>query len=404
MSALPLDGIRVVDFTQAVAGPHCTLWLASLGAEVIKIETERRPDSMRLSQLRSDEGSSVNKSPLFIVTNLWKKTCGIDISNPGGSELCRDLIRESDVVIDNFKAGVMEQFGLGYEDLKAIKPGIVMASISGYGHTGAYAGFAGFAPNIHAFSGLSEVTGYLGGPAEQMFMYYADVPPGQAAALGILAALRQRVRTGEGQYVDVAMSEVLVSLVPEPLLEFGLTGRTTTRRENRDPIMAPHGCYRCEGIQQWLAVAVAGDQQWRTFADILGHPEWADDPRWADTHLRHTNEDELDATIAAAVEPANAHELAERLMAAGIAAAPSNTVKDVLENPQHQARDFLGEVDQPEMGTATLPRLPWRLSTIEQEPFVPAPLIGQNTDEVLREILGLEEDAIRELRESGAVA
>jgi crotonobetainyl-CoA:carnitine CoA-transferase CaiB-like acyl-CoA transferase len=403
MQRLPLTGVRVIDFTQLLAGPHCTLWLASLGADVIKIESRRRPDPFRMSQPRPGETDPLNQNPLFITSNLMKRDCGIDIASPAGQELCHELIKRSDVVVENFRPGVVENFGLGYEQLREVKPDIIMASVSGYGHTGAYAAFSGMAPNLHAFSGLSAATGFEGGPPEQIFMYYGDIPPGQAAALGIIGALRHRKRTGEGQYIDVAMSEVLASLAPEPVLEYTFTGRTLLPRGNRDLVMVPHGCYPCAGRERWLAVAVASEERWQQFAAILGHEEWTRDPRFSDVYSRHQNEDALDELIAEATRPQEAPELVKRLLEAGIAAAPSNNIKDLLGDSQLLDTGFVLEIDQPVAGPALLPLLPWNISTVPERPVGPAPVLVSATDQVMRDVLELPDERIQDLRAAGVI-
>jgi benzylsuccinate CoA-transferase BbsF subunit len=399
----PLANIRVIDFTHVVAGPHCCMWLASLGAEVIKVESLSHPDSMRISQLRAGDEGSVEHSPTFVAANLMKKSCAIDISKPEGQDLAKRLVALSDVAVENFSPGVMDRFGLGYKDLVKVKPDLVMASISGFGQEGAYAGFVGVGQTIQAFSGLSSSTGYLGGPPEQFFMYYSDVLSGQSAAFGVLAALRHRMLTGEGQYVDVAMSEAAISVAPGAALHYAMTGRNLDRRENRDELMSPHGCYRCLGHERWIAVAVQNEAEWREFVRVLGHTQWLTDPRFLDMHLRLENQDDLDALINGVTRELDAYELSTRLQAAGIAAAPTQTAKDILADPHLDSRDFFVEVDQGALGTAKLPRMPWRISGVEHPVYTPAPRHGDSTDEVLQGLVGLDVDEIERLRSIGAV-
>jgi len=400
---LPLANVRVVDFTHVVAGPHCTMWLASLGAEVLKIETAAHPDSMRQSQLRAQDEGTIEKSPTFVAGNLSKKSVAINIATPEGRDLCRRLIAESDVVVENFSSGIVERFGLGYEDLRQIRPDIIMASISGFGHTGAYAGFVAVGQTIQAFSGISSTTGYIGGPPEQYFMYYCDVLTGQSAVLGILAALRHRARTGEGQFIDVAMSETAISVAPAAVLHYSATGQRLAPQGNSDEAMAPHGCYPCKGVEAWLAIAVQDDSEWRALCDVLEHPEWAGDPRFARLSLRIENQAELDGLLTSETRGRDAFELAAALQANGIAAAPSQTARDLLADPQLAARDYFVDVAQNALGTAKLPRLPWRLGNIKQPPYGEAPAFDSSTENVLRDLLGLSDVEIGRLRECGAL-
>jgi crotonobetainyl-CoA:carnitine CoA-transferase CaiB-like acyl-CoA transferase len=403
---LPLDGVRVVDFTHFVAGPHATLWLASLGADVMKIESPKRPDAFRLSQLKANIEPTLNNSAIFATTNLMKRSCCIDIATPAGQELCHGLVAASDVVVANFRPGILEQFGLDYETLSAINPALIMAVITGYGYTGEFAAFQALGPNIHAFSGLSAATGYPGGPPEQLFGTYADVIAGQVAALSILAALYQRETTGCGDYLDIAMSEAMISVAPQAVLDAALLHAETPRQGNDEPGTAPHGCYPCAGDDRWIAIATFGDNHWHRLLTVLGLGRLRDDPRFTSAGLRWTNRRALDELIGAATAAHAAADLAAALQQAGVAATVVRTAEDVLADPQLLADDFLGPVTHAELGEAVLPKMPWRITVdgAGERPIGPAPDFGHETRQILQALVGVTDEQWADLREGGVVA
>jgi crotonobetainyl-CoA:carnitine CoA-transferase CaiB-like acyl-CoA transferase len=406
---LPLDGVRVIDFTQFVAGPHCTLWLASMGAEVIKIESPGRPDPFRLSLLKGNAEPTLNNSPVFVATNLMKRSCCIDIADPEGQRLCHDLVGVSDVVVANFRPGVLEGFNLGYATLREINPAIVMTTVTGYGYTGDYAAFQALGPNIHAFSGLSASTGYPGGPPEPFFGTYADVIAGQAAALSTIAALLHRDATGEGTYVDTAMSEAVVAVAPEAALRASLLapdGNGDLRRGNDEPGYSPHGCYPCAGPDRWLAVASFDELDWQRLVHVLELDECLTDPRFASRPARWEHRVELDRVMADATRSWDAAELADLLQRAGVAAAPVRTAEDVLGDEQLLADGFIAAVTQSELGPAQLPTLPWRIRTGSgsSRPIGPAPDFGEGTRDILQRLLGLTDGVCDDLYARGIVA
>lgn len=405
MSSLPLEGVRVVDFTQFVAGPHCTLWLASMGAEVFKIESPKRPDAFRLSQLKAGIEPTLNNSALFATSNLMKRSCVIDIATIEGQELCRDLVAVSDVVTANSRPGVLEQFGLGYATLSEVNPRIVMAAITGYGYTGDFAAFQALGPNIHAFSGLSAVTGYPGGPPEQLFGTYADVIGGQVAALAILAGLHRRDQSGHGEYIDVAMAEAMISVAPEAVLRAGVLGQPTPRLGNDEPGVAPHGCYPSAGTDRWIAIATFTDEHWHRLTDVLGLVGLRDDPRFATVARRWNNRRDLDALLGEQTAQHSPDELAEALQKVGVAAAPVRLAGDVLADPQLVADDFIAAVSHNELDTAELPKLPWRITVdgVGERPLGPAPDFGHDTRDVLQSLVGVSDERWAALLERGIV-
>jgi crotonobetainyl-CoA:carnitine CoA-transferase CaiB-like acyl-CoA transferase len=403
---LPLAGVRVVDFTQFVAGSHTTLWLASLGAEVIRIESPSRPDPFRSSLLKLDVEPTLNNSPIFVVTNLMKRSCAIELTEPEGQRLCHELVKRSDVVVANFRPGILEQFNMGYAALRKINPSIVMAAITGYGYHGAYAAFQAMAPPMHAFSGLCAATGYPDGPPEQTYSTYADCVVGLMAVPSILAALRHRELTGEGRFIDVAMSEAMIAVAPELVLRAALFGEQLPRRGNNEEGFAPHGCYPCAGRDRWISIATFDDGQWLELTQVLGLAEASSDPRFASLAGRWESRAEIDKLVGEATRSWDPIELAARLQEAGVAAAPVRTSDDVLTDEQLREDGFIQSVVHAELGEAYLPALPWRIETdgVSSRPMGPAPDFGEGTRGILGDVLGLTDAEWDDLRERGIVA
>ena len=406
MPRFPLEGVRVLDFTHFVAGPHCTMWLASLGAEVLKIESPRRPDAFRLSQLRAGIEPSLNNSPIFVTTNLGKKSVAVDISTREGQEICQRIASASDVVTANFRPGVLEHFNLDYAVLSKINPSIVMAAITGYGYYSDYAAFQALGPNIHAFAGLSHVTGYVDGPPENWFSTYADVVVGHVTALSILAALGERERTGEGVFIDTAMSEALISVAPAGVLHAAMIGSDLERRGNEEPGRAPHGCYPCRGDDRWIAIATFDEADWHSLVQILGVQRLAADPRFGTIDNRWRNRLLLDEELGNATRGWDAFELAALLQQSMVAASPTRTAKDILQDDDLAREGFLRVVDQPELGPALQAMLPWSLEPLQDHEHwaTPAPGFGTHTYEVLRDLAGVDDDEWCVLLERGVVA
>jgi crotonobetainyl-CoA:carnitine CoA-transferase CaiB-like acyl-CoA transferase len=401
-----LEGLRVVDFTQFVAGPHCTLWLASLGAEVLKIESPKRPDPFRLSLLKSDVDVTLNNSPVFVATNLMKRSCCIDISTPEGQRLCHELVKVSDVVVANFRPGILDQFHMDYATLSGINPAIIVAVITGYGYTGEYAAFQALGPNVHAFSGLSAATGYRDGDPEQFFGTYGDVVAGQAAAFSILAALHDRELTGRGCFVDTSMSEALLCVAPEPVLRSELGLATAERRGNDEEGYAPHGCYPCAGGDRWIAIATFDDRDWEQLLMELDLGTEADLAGFATRAQRWSRRRDLDELIARATRSLDPWELAHRLQERSVPASVVRTAADLMTDDQMLADGFLEEVAQSELPSSLLPKMPWRISTGGElaRPIGPAPDFGADTRYVLTEVLGLTCAEFAALAERGVVA
>jgi len=415
----PLTGIRVLDLSWVWAGPYCGLQLAALGAEVIKVESEIRPGlGRRLSLHPPDVEPSLNTCCYF---NQWEQgrlSCTLDLSRPEAIELVKELAGHCDVVVENFANGVMEKLGLGYETLAEIDERIILASISGYGATGPLRDYMGYGPTTGPLSGLSSLTGHRDGPPLELGIAVGDPAAGITSAFAISAALVERERTGRGRHLDVSLWEATTSMAVEGWMANELTGVQPDRMGNRDPVSAPHNCYRTaaepgdEDLDpdpgRWLSIACADDTDWQSLAAIisadLGLDGLVDDPRFATASDRKTNEDELDAIIERWTTDRDRWALTERLQAIGIAAHPSLSPQELLADPHLEARGLFERFDHPEVGRRTHTGLAWRSATSPHGMPRRAPLIGEHTDEVLGGLLGRTESEIAALRASGVVA
>ena len=395
-----LEGVRVADFTWVWAGPYCTMYLAHLGAEVIKIESNTRIDiTRRLPMYPKGMEGGVNRSGLFNQWSLGKKSLLLNFSKAEGIELLKEIIKNSDVVVDNFATGVMERLGLGYEDLIKIKPDIIVASISGYGHTGPLKNYMGYGPAIAPLTGLSVMTGYEDGPPQEVGISYGDPNSGIHAAVAITAALAARKRTGKGQYIDVSLWESVAALVHEGWMEYAMNGNEPTRRGNRDIHMAPHNCFRCAGEDEWVSIVCGTDEEWQALCQVMGDAMLVMDARFQTARDRRANEDELEKLITAWTEKRDKWEVTKTLQAVGVAAFPSMNSKDLADDPHLNERGFFAELPHDEVGIRKHTGIPWVLTESPNGVQTQAPLLGQHTDQVMREVLGYSDEQIAKLKE-----
>ena len=386
MSAKPLAGIRVADFTWVWAGPFCTLQLAHLGAEVIRVETRERPCVTRLLPPFADSQPGLNRSGYFNQYNQGKRSLTLNLKHPRGLEVARRLISRSDVVAENFANGVMDRMGLGYPEVRRLKPDAIMVSISGYGRSGPDQDFVSYGPATVPLAGFSSVTGYKGGPPMHVGISYGDPTAGLHGALAVLAALCHRKRTGEGQFIDVSLWEASATLLPDALFEFQMNGAPPPRDGNRHPQMAPHGVFRSGGSDRWVSIAVGTDAEWQALCSVMGAAELAADPRFATVAERKRNEDALDERVTRWTTKLSAEEATERLQAAGVAAFSTMTNQDLAEDPHLNARGFFVSFTPPGGAPLRGPGAPYLFSRTPWELRRPAPRLGEHTGEVMAEI------------------
>ncbi len=399
MSHPPLDGIRVVDFCWAWAGPYGALQLAHLGAEVIRIESAKRLCPSRLIPPWPDNEPGVNRAGYFNQYNQGKRSLTLDLKAPEALDIAKTLVSKSDIVMNNFASGVMEKLGVGYDVLRRLKPDIIMVSLPGYGTSGPEKDFVSYGPPQVAQSGLSALTGYVGGPPMMAGFSYGDPNGGIHATFAVMAALLHREKTGQGQYIDLSQWEAAIMLLPEALMDYSMNGTQPERMGNRDPQMAPHGVFRSKGDDRWVSLSVRDEAEWQRLCEVMGQPELSVDARFASLAARKDNEAALEALVTAWTQERSADEATQALQDAGIPAYPALDALDMLENPHVAARDYFVELEHPEVGVRRHMGIPWTMSRTPCEIQRPAPCLGQDTEAVLTDIVGLSQDEIATLRE-----
>ena len=401
----PLTGIRVADFTWVWAGPSSTLQLAHMGAEVIRMESMRRVCVLRMLPPWLGGQPSLNRSGYFNQYNQGKRSILLDLSKQEGAQIAKRIVAVSDLAAENFAGGVIDRLGLGYEELRKVKPDIIMISMSGYGRTGPESSYVSYGPAQVPLSGMSSLSGYAGWPPMHVGMSYGDPNAGLHAAFALLAALYHRERTGEGQYIDMSQWESTMAVLGEGFLEYSMNGAQPPRNGSRVPYMAPHGIFRCAGAQtgeglpddRWVSIACGSDDEWRSLCQGMGQPELADDTRFRSLADRKANEDELEGIVEAWTSTLDPFEVKERLQAAGVAAFPPLMNRELAEDPHLNARGFFVEKEHPEVGVRKHPGIPWRMSETPCQVWRAAPVMGQDNDYVFGELLGMSSQQIADL-------
>ena len=393
-----LRNVRIVDLTQIWAGPLGSKILADMGAEVIKVEAARRYDNARnYGSLPNDQLGErpYNRRALFNNRNRNKMGVTLDLKTDKGKAIFRDLVAISDVVMENYSARVMGNFGLEYDALRDVRPDIVMISMPAFGRTGPEKDYIGQGSNLTPLAGMVAVTGYQDSGPQQIGAY-TDPVAGVSAVGAVMAALLYRQKTGRGQYIDLAQREVSARFIGEAVLDHGLNGRIGGPQGNRQAGMAPHGCYPSKGEDEWVAIAVSSDQQWLDLCSVTGHPEWADDPRFSSSSERLNNQDELDPLIAGWTQQRDKYEIMPLLQQADIACGPVLTAGDLVDRDPHmEARGFFWKTsvpDAPDLGVHSIPGALWKFSKTPATLRSPAPRLGEHNDLVYGELLGISDD------------
>lgn len=403
----PLEGIRIVEMGQLIAMPHATKLLADMGAQVIRLESRHRLE-YRSGSLYLNDGSGAfwNRAANFYEQNRNKQGLTLELDLPEGLELLKELVSVSDVFAENFTPRVIKNFGLEYEDLRRIRPDIIMVSSTGYGYTGPWSNYGATGPATEAASGLAHMTGYREGPPMMSEIPYADYVAAEYTTFAIMAALLHRMHTGEGQFIDVSQAQTVSSNMPEPFLDFAVNARTEPRMGNEDPALAPHGCYPCRGDDRWIAIAVSDDIQWQALCRVLGKPQWITDPRFSDGLLRWHYRAELDEMVCDCTRAWDAHELMHALQGAGVSAGAVLDSESLLFDPHLRSRGFFEVASHhPSTDMPPLPYAgrPWKLSDSPALPPRSAPIMGEHNRTVLCELLGRSEDELAALESNGVI-
>jgi formyl-CoA transferase len=409
-SPLPkaLGHIRVLDLTRVLAGPWCSQNLADLGADVIKIERPGSGDDTRAwgpPYLKDADGNNTTEAAYYLAANRGKRSVTVDIASPEGQALVRELAAHADVVLENFKVGHLKRYGLDYESLKAVKPDLVYCSITGFGQDGPYAHRAGYDFLIQGMGGLMSITGERddlpGGGPQKAGVAITDLMTGMYATVAVLAALTHRDRTGEGQQIDMALLDTQVAMLANMASNFHSSGKPPKRWGNAHANIVPYQTFAC--ADGHIIVATGNDGQYQKFVEAGGRAELANDPRFATNPLRVKNRDVLVPLLGEMVAERTRDEWIAQLEAVGVPCGPINDIGEVFENPQVKARGVAIDMPHPTAGKVTLVRSPMKLSATPATSGMPPPLLGQHTDEVLRDVLGRSAEDIAALRAKGVL-
>lgn len=408
--ARPLAGLKVVDLGWVWSAPQVSGILAQFGAEVIKVENGGRIDNMRLSGrvYRDGEavpGDPVNMSPMFHQINRGKQGVTLNLKEPAAVELLTDLIRRADVVIENMSPGSLERVGLDYEDIRRIRPDIVMLSMSGAGQFGALAQMRTYAPVMSSFAGLESLVGYQGeGPIGALNFALGDPNAAMHGLVALFAALLRRQATGEGGYIDLSQTEALLATLTPFILQAQTTGEQPVPRGNRDPRHAPSGIFPAAGSDNWISLSVESDEHWRALVGLADGADWSADENLATREGRLARAGELEREIARWTAGFDAGELSGLLRNAGVPATPVSRIDDLWDHPHFRARRMIDPVDLPDLGPVPMFRPPWLFSDLEPPAAARGPLLGEHNQTVFGGLLGLDPQRLRELEQSGAIA
>jgi len=400
----PLEGIRVVDLTRALAGPFCTMMLGDLGADVIKVERPERGDESRgwgPPFVGEPYGPYPGESAYFLAANRNKRSVTVDLKSSQGQAIIQGLVAASDVFIENFRTGVLDKMGLGYADLKAVNPRLVYCSVSGYGRTGPYADRPGYDFIIQAEGGFMGITGPEDGPPYRIGVPIIDITAGMFATTAILAALRARDVTGEGQQVDLSLLDSQVALLTNVASNYLVGGQGHRRLGNAHPNITPYEAFR--GRDRWFALAAANQGQWAKLCEAIGRPDLRDDPRFADNQARVANREALRKVLDEAFLGRDADDWLALFREAGLPCGPINTIPEVFAHPQAEARQLILEAEHPTAGTVRFSGFPYKLSATPAAIRRPPPRLGEHTDEILVDLLNYSPEKVRALREGEVV-
>ncbi|HUH67214.1 MAG TPA: CoA transferase [Syntrophales bacterium] len=396
-----LEGIRVVDLSHVLAAPITTMFLADLGAEVIHVEPPRGDDAREFGPFVGEAGK--NRSGYFISLNRNKKSMVLDLSKEKGKEVLRKMIAVSDVLVENYRPTTMRKLGFGWDDIKRINPRIVYASISGFGQDSlpGYDTRPSYDMVAQGYSGVMSITGPEGGEPCRVGSSVGDIFSGHQAAIGILAALIYRNRSGKGQHYDGAMVDGLFAVLENAVVRHTISGETPGPLGSRHPSITPFQSFKTK--DSWIIAAIGNDALWVKFCKVIAREDLTEEPRFKTNPLRTRHVKELVSIISEEISKKTTKEWSELFEKADLPYSPVNSIKNICEDPHIRYRNMLVEIDQPNVGRMAITGSPIRLSETPGEVYAPAPLLGEHTDEVLKDVLGYKEEEIEELRREGVI-
>ena len=397
----PFSELKVADFSWAGVGPLITKYLADFGAVVVRIESPLHPDIVRLSAPYADHIPGENRSGYFPLMNSNKYSFALNLGNPRGIEVARRLIKWADVVTESFRPGVMEKYGLGYEDLKQIKPDIIMLRVSTQGQTGPYANHPGLGYQTTGFIGFPLLIGWPDRSPLPLPVAYTDYIAYHFGTAALVAALNYRQRTAKGLCLDLSQVEASLQFLLPVILDNVVNSREPVRMGNSSLRSAPHGAYRCKGNDKWCAIAISNDSEWEALIGVMGNPSWAVEPRFSTLLGRKRNEDELNKLIEEWTVHFAPEEVMKMLQSAGV---PCGIVADgerLVNDPHLKERGYYWELQHPEMGLSLTASQPFKMSKTPARPRMPAPCLGEHTELVCREILKMSDEEYLELFADG---
>ncbi len=396
-----LKDVKVLDFTWSAAGPITTRYLAAHGATVIRVESASRPDALRTSGPFKDGKAGVDKSGNFSILNANKYSISLNLNNPEAKKLVKRLITWADVLTEGFTPGVMEKWGLGYEEVREIKRDIIYLRTSNLGQTGRDATQPGFGQHLVGFAGLSYYSGWPDRDPLGFGMAYTDVITPRFAVTAIMAALDYRRRTGEGQSLDIAQLQTAVHFLSTQVLDYTANGRIGNRQGNRCSYSCPYGVFPCKGEDTWCAIAVFTDDQWNTLKRLIDRP-WTEDARFQTVLDRKQNENDLEELLSAWTVNFEAPQLMELLQNVGVPCGVAQNAQDIVNDPQLKLRESFWTIEHEEMGPITHLGRPFTLSRTPAAPKMSAPCLGQHNEYVCTQILGMSDEEFIELFAAGA--
>lgn len=386
-----LEGIKVLDFSWVITGPLATKYMGDHGATVIRIESMQRLDIIRAYPPYAGGKPGINRGGGFTPLNSNKYGMTLNLNKPKGRELARKLVAWADVVVENFMAGQMERWELGYDEMAKINPKIIMIRASLQGQTGPFAIQAGYGTMLQGSAGFTNYVAWPDRAPTGSTVPYTDFPSAWTVAIAIMAALEYRRRTGKGQCIDLSQLEASVPFFAPAVLDYTVNKHIPPAMGNRYPYVAPHGAYRCQGDDRWCAIAVFTDKEWQSFCEATGKPELAHDPRFATVLARKKNEDELDRMVEEWTANYPPEEVMAKMQAAGVPAGLVENGQDLHLDPQLQHRHHFWMLSHTEMGVTAYDGPSFRLSKTPAELNMPAPCLGQHNDYVCREILKMSD-------------